>query len=113
MRGPSEYPNGPLIPEDVLDAGRVDAPRRLRPPLRAASHDHGMLTPSLAAAMAARDTTALRARSRHDRSTPPPWRACRAATAWPSPCRGWAQAAARAGVSSYVGDKNYSRHDTG
>src|SRR2546425_4116305 len=38
MRGPSWHPNDPLIPDDALDAGRVDARRLLRPPHRAASH---------------------------------------------------------------------------
>src|SRR6266478_9839040 len=106
MRGLSRHPSGPLPPVDVLEAGRVDAHRLLRPPPLAASHHHGLLTPPLAAATAARDTAVPPARSRRDRSAPPPWLASRAATAEPSRSRWWARAVAGAGVSSRGASKN-------
>src|SRR5712691_5178638 len=78
-------------------------------------HDHhpGECPTALGvAAMVAHGITAPRAATTCDRSTRPPSLASAVATAWPSPCRGWAQAAARAGVRSPAGGKNYSRHDT-
>src|SRR5919109_2786338 len=66
--------SSPLSPGDALDASRVDAHRLLRPPLLAAAHHHCLLTPSLAAAMAARGTAGPLSRSTRDRSALPPSR---------------------------------------
>src|SRR5215831_9910207 len=99
MRGLSWPPSGSLTPGDALEAGRVDAPRWLRPLPLAASYHHGLLTDLRAAARATRGRAAPRAASTHDPSVPPPWRASAAATAWSSPCRWWAQAEATAPIS--------------
>src|SRR5215510_15772973 len=57
-------------------------------------------------------------KSRTLAATRPSWSAQRpslvfaAATSWPSPCHGWGQAAARAGVRSHAGGKNCRTHGT-
>jgi hypothetical protein len=86
-RGLSWHPSRLLTPGDALEVSRVDAPRQLRPPPLAASHHHGWLTPPLVGATAARGTGAPPGGSRHGRSALLPWRACRAAPAWPSRSR--------------------------
>jgi hypothetical protein len=91
MSGLSWPSSSPLSPGDALEASRVNAPRLLRPPPLAASH-HRMLTPWLAAATVARGRAAPRAASRRDPSVRPPSRACTAALAWLSLCRGSARA---------------------
>src|SRR6266568_7670878 len=93
MRGLSRHPSGLLPPVDVLEAGRVDARRLLRPPRRAASHHPTLLTPPLAAATAAPDTARPLSASTHGRSIPPPSLAFEAATSWPSLGRWSAQVA--------------------
>src|SRR6266852_1806590 len=102
---------GPLNRVDVLEAGRTNARRLLRPPPFAVPHYHFLLTDPLAAATAGRETTAPHAASRHDRSSPLPWLASAAATTWPSRCRWWARAVATVGVSWHVGGKSYSTCD--
>jgi hypothetical protein len=67
MRGRSQPPSGPLPSVDVLEAGRVDARRLLRPPPLAAAHHHCLLTPPRAAATAARGTAVPLSRSTRDR----------------------------------------------
>jgi hypothetical protein len=94
MRGRSRPPSGPLPSVDVLEAGRVDARRLLRPPPLAAAHHHCLLTPPRAAATAARERATPPAASRRDPSAPRPWPAYRAAIAWLSRRRWWARAAA-------------------
>ena len=76
--------------------GRTSPPQA---PSLAASHHHGLLTPPLAAAMAACGRAVPRAESTHDRSVQRPSPASVAASAWPSRGRGWAQAGAEVGVS--------------
>src|SRR5262249_20579152 len=107
-RGLSWHPGDPLPPGDGFDADRADTRRPLRPPPLTASHHRGMLTPLLAGAMAGREQVAPEAAARDGEWGPRPWRACKAATAWPSPCRGWARDATRAGVCSHAGGKNYN-----
>jgi hypothetical protein len=54
MRGLSRHPSGPLPSVDILEAGRVDARRLLRPSPLAASPHHGVLTlPQVVATAAA------------------------------------------------------------
>jgi len=91
---------------DVLEAGRADAPRLLRPPPRATSHSCRWLIISLAVAPAAHGRAAPRATTRRDRWVPPPWPAYKAAIAWLSPCRWSAQAGATPAVSWYVASRN-------
>src|SRR6266699_4121773 len=112
MRGLSWPPSGPLTPGDALEAVRVDARRWFRPPPLAAAHHPGLLTPLLAAATAARGRAAPRAGSTHGRSAPRPWPVCRGATAWPTPCRGWAQAVAEAVGRWHEANRSYHRPDT-
>ena len=107
-RGLSWPPSGPLTLVTPSKPSRADARRPLRPPPLAASHHHCLLTPPLAAATAARGTAAPRAASRRDPSAPPPWPASAAASAWPSPCRWSARAAAAAGASWHAAGRNYS-----
>ncbi len=97
--GPSWRHSGSLSRDTTLDAGRVDAPRRLKPSPLTASPSHSMLTPLLAAAMVARETAAPRAASRRDPSGRRLWRMSVAASAWPSLCRASAPAGAAGGVS--------------
>src|SRR5215510_12277537 len=73
MRGFSWPPSGPFTPRDALDAVHAHARRLLRPPSRAVSHHHSVLTPRLAVATAVPDTTAPRVVSRHGPSVLPPW----------------------------------------
>src|SRR5229473_111331 len=70
MRGLSRHPSGPLPSVDILEAGRVDARRLLRPPPLAASPHHGVLTLPQVVATAARGTAIPLARSTRDRSAP-------------------------------------------
>src|SRR5256712_3100497 len=98
MKRLSWPPSGPLTPGDAFDAGRADVRRLLRPPHRAASHPHSLLTPLLAAATVAPDPATPRARSTPDPSVPPPWLAYRAATVWPSPSPWSAQTAGAPGA---------------
>src|SRR5215471_8693810 len=89
------------------EAGPANAQRLRRSPPLTVSHHHGLLTPPLAAATAAPERATLRGGSRRNPSIQPPSRACRASTAWPSPCHGWAEAAAEADVSWREAGKNY------
>src|SRR4030095_8829440 len=111
-RGLAEPPSGPLPAGDALDAGRADARRLLRSPPLAASHHHGVLTPPLVAATPAPDTARPLSASTHGRSIPPPSPVSRAATAWLSRCRGWAQAVVEADVSWHEANRRYNRPDT-
>jgi hypothetical protein len=111
-RGLSWPPSGPLSPGEAVEASRVDAPRRLRPPPLAASHHPGWLTTPRAAATAVPETAAPRVASRRDPSAQRPWRASVAASAWPSLCHASAQPGAEGGVSSRAVSKNYSTRDT-
>jgi hypothetical protein len=87
----SEWPKvADAMIEATLDAQRYDS--QLPPALR----------PSAAGATATPERATPRAATTHGPSSPPPWRAYRAATAWRSLCRWWAQTAARAGVSCHV-----------
>src|SRR5207244_10140838 len=72
----------------------------------------GLLTPLLAAATAARGRAAPRAGSTHGRSAPRPWPVCRGATAWPTPCHGWAQAVAEAVGRWHEANRSYHRPET-
>jgi hypothetical protein len=110
MRGLARHPSGPLPSMDILETGRVDARRLLRPPPLAASPHHGWFTPPLAGATAARGTGAPPGGSRHDRSVRLPWLAYGVATAWPNRCRWWARAGATAGVRSHGANRSYNRH---
>ena len=109
-RGLSCHPSGPLTPMDALEAGRADARRLLGPPHLAAPHEPCLLTPPLAAATAARERAGLLANSRHGPSTPPPSRACTAATAWSSRSRGWTRAGAGAGIRSRGANRSCSNN---
>ena len=105
-RGSSGHLSGPRSPGDALDAGRADARRLLRRPLRTASPFLCLLTPPLAVATGAPDTARPRAGSRHDRSTRPPSLAYRGASASRSPCHWWGGAGGGVRVSSYEVDKS-------
>src|SRR5262249_58173050 len=85
-----------------------DAGRLLRSLGVAAADGSCLLTPPRAAATAAHGTGAPRAATRHGPSSPPPWPAYRAATAWLSRSRGWTRAVAGAGVRSRGANRNYS-----
>src|SRR3989454_11492285 len=108
MRGLSRHPSSPLPPVDVLEAGRVDARRLLRPPPLAASHHHCLLTPPLAAATAARGTAGPLSRSTRDRSAPPPSRVSVAASVWRRRCRASLRVGATAGVRRHAVSRSYS-----
>src|SRR5712691_673233 len=109
MRGLSWPPSGPLPPVDILEAGRVDARRLLRPPPLAASPHHGVLTLPQVVATAARGTAIPLARSTRDRSAPPPSRVSAAASVWRCRCRVSLRGGARAGVRRYAVSRSYSR----
>src|SRR6266478_5187985 len=112
MRGLSRPPSGPLPPADVLEAGRVDAPRRLRPPPLAASHSCCVLTPPLAAATAARERATPPGGSTPDPSAQRPSLGSAAATSWLSPSRWSVGAVAMARVGWHGASRNYNRHGT-
>src|SRR6266851_87242 len=112
MRGLSRHPSGPLPPVDVLEAGRVDARRLLRPPPSGGFPPPGLLTPLLAAATAAHETAAPRGGSRRGPSVPPPWPASGAATVWRIPSRLSAGAVAMARVSWCEANSSCSTGDT-
>src|SRR5262252_3386661 len=112
MRGLFWPLSGPLSPGDALDAGRVDAPRLLRPPLLATVHHPCVLTSSLAAATAARGTAGPLARSTPDLSAPRPSPGSAAAIAWLSPSRGSAGAVATTRGGWHGASRNCRSNDT-
>src|SRR2546426_2211665 len=112
MRGLSRPPSGPLPPVDVLEAGRVDARRLLKPPFLAASHSCCLLTPPLAAATAARERATPPGGSTPDPSAQRPSLGSAAATSWLSPSRWSVGAVAMARVGWHGASRNYNRHGT-
>lgn len=83
-------------------------PRRYPCPPSSHARPAPLPLPALrAAATAARGTCAPRAGSTPDPALGPPAPAGRGAPAWPSPCRSWARAAARAGVSWQAATQNW------
>jgi hypothetical protein len=93
-------PSGPFTPGDALPAGRADTPTpRQLTATRRSLPCALFLTPALVVATAARGRAAPRAASRRDPSVQRPSRASAAASAWPSPCRALAPAAAAPGAS--------------
>src|SRR5262249_2362641 len=108
-RGLSWHPGGPFTPGDALTAGRADTPtpRQLTATRRSLPCSL-FLTPALAAARAAPDTTALLSGTTHGQSAPRPSPAYRAASALRSPCRWWAGTGAGAGVGWHAASRSRS-----
>src|SRR5262249_32296583 len=101
-------------PGDALTAGRADTltPRQLTATRRSLPCSF-FLTPALAAARAAPDTTALLSGTTHGQSAPRPSPAYRAAIASRSPYRWWAGTGAGAGVGWHAASRSCSSHGTG
>ena len=104
-RGLSWHPSRLLTPGDALEVSRVDAPRQLRPPPWLLPPPRLAYTPTGWGHGGTRNRSTSR-RHRHGRSAPLPWRACRAAPAWPSRSRWWARAGAGRGIRSRGANRN-------
>jgi len=98
----------PSPPGDALAAGRVNAPRPLRPPPLAASHHHRVLTPPLAAATAAPERAPPPGGSTPDPSAQRLSLVSAATMAWRSPSRWSAGAVAMARVGWHGASRNYT-----